>query len=201
MNLDHLVGIFGLLFAVAIAARYTIVSRQIGRPPIGMAGNSVDNFVHRVLAAVVALEAFNIIAFRLSYYAPHLAFYDWLGPFEALRTNAIQGAGLLIAFSGLAWSVAAQAQMGASWRIGNDDAAGAELVRHGLYKISRHPIYLGFMVVTFGLFLATPNAVTLVCAVVAFVGLSICARLEEDFQLKRHGDAYRAFQARTRRWL
>lgn len=201
MNLDRLVGIFGLLFAGAIIARYMIVSGRIRRSPVSIGGgDSAHDFVHRMLALIILMQAVNIALFRLQTYAPSLGLYAKLAPIDSLRTEAIQALGLALAYGGLVWSVAAQSQMGANWRIGND-RSGAELVKGGLYSISRHPIYVGFMAIAAGLFLATPNVLTLLCAVMTFVVLPITARLEEEFQASRHGDVYRAYCARTRRWL
>src|SRR5690349_2845433 len=47
--------------------------------------------------------------------------------------------GLLLNAIGLGIVVAAQAQMGRSWRIGIDDRP-TDLVEHGLYAMSRNPI-------------------------------------------------------------
>jgi protein-S-isoprenylcysteine O-methyltransferase Ste14 len=97
--------------------------------------------------------------------------------------------------------VVAQHQMGQDWRIGIDVKHKTSLVTRGLYTTSRHPIYLGFIVITIGLFFAVPNVVSLVCAVLLTVVLSIEARLEEQFLLSRHGDIYREYLAHTRRWI
>jgi protein-S-isoprenylcysteine O-methyltransferase Ste14 len=202
MILDRLVGIFGLLFALAIAARVYIVWRRIGQLPIMVHGaDTAHDFAHHMLALIIGLEAIEIIAFRLQAYFPRFAVYDFLMPFEAMRLLPIQGAGLMLAFAGLVWTVTAQVQMGASWRIGNDKTGNTELVSHGLYAVSRHPIYVGFVAIAIGLFLATPNLVTLLCAVMTPVILAIIARLEEEFQIARHGDFYRVYMSRTRRWL
>ncbi|MCH9765218.1 MAG: isoprenylcysteine carboxylmethyltransferase family protein, partial [Alphaproteobacteria bacterium] len=107
--------------------------------------------------------------------------------------------GLILAYGGLIWSVVAQAQMGKYWLAGID--ADNTLVQHGLYSISRHPIYIGFMAIALGLFLAVPNVLSLFCALLTFIMLSIEARLEEQFLIARDGEPYRAYLKRTRRWL
>lgn len=202
MILDRLVGIFGLVFAAAIAARVYIVHRQIGKSPIVIqGGDSAHDFAHRVLAVIIVLEALNILLFRLQWYFPERTLYPYLVPFEVLRSRLVEGLGLALACAGLCLSVTAQAQLGRNWRIGNDVIGDTVLVRHGLYARSRHPIYAGFMAIAFGLFLTTPNVLTLFCAIGTPVILSIIARLEEEFQTSRHGGVYREYLLRTRRWL
>lgn len=202
MILDRLVGIFGLLFVAAIAVRIYLVSKKINRSPVApVGGGTAHGYVHKILAVVVALHALNIVAFRLQEFMPNVPVYAAFIPLPVLQTPAVQAVGLVLAFLGLAWSVVAQTQMGRNWRIGNHELDETELIRHGLYTVSRHPIYVGFIAIAVGIFLATPNILSLVCAIFTFVVLSILARMEEEFQVSRHGEAYRDYISRTRRWI
>ena len=99
------------------------------------------------------------------------------------------------------WTAAAQAQMGASWRVGIDTARSTDLVEHGLFARSRNPIFLGMRVSLLGFFFLLPNAVTLLTLVLGDVLVQLQVRLEEDFLTKMQGDAYRAYRRRVRRWL
>ena len=65
----------------------------------------------------------------------------------------------------LLWMLIAQAQMGASWRVGIDSANRTELVSKGLFTISRNPIFLATRLALLGFFLVAPNAATLAVAV------------------------------------
>jgi protein-S-isoprenylcysteine O-methyltransferase Ste14 len=202
MILDRLVGIFGLIFVAAIAARIYLVSKKINRSPVApVGGGTAHDYVHKLLAVVIALQALNIVAFRLQEFMPDWPVYAAFIPLSALQTPAVQAVGLALAFLGLAWSVVAQTQMGRSWRIGNREQDDTDLIRHGLYTVSRHPIYVGFITIAVGIFLATPNVLSLLCAVLTLVVLSILARMEEEFQVSRHGAAYKEFMSRTRRWI
>ena len=200
--LDRAVGLFGLAFAAAIVLRVLLVWRQINKSPVVMIGSgSAHDRWHRVLTLIIALEALSIILFRLPAHFPAWNFYDCLVPIPALMTPAIEAAGLAIAIAGLIWAVTAQTQMGRNWRVGNDETGETALVRDGLYARSRNPIYAGFIAISTGLFLAMPNAVTLLAAILAPLVLSRIVRLEEDFQRARHGKAFDDYAAKVRRWL
>ncbi len=208
MDLDRLVGIFGLLFVIAIATRVYLVYRENGHLPVTLrTGDTAHDFVHKILAGIILMQAVNILIFRTQALSGSLTggspeiFYRFLVPIHALETSSVQGFGLLLAYLGLLWVVIAQFQMGKDWRVGNDPKHETSLVTRGLYGRLRHPIYSGFIVISIGLFFAVPNVVTLVCAVLTIFVLSIEARLEEDFQLTRHGDAYKAYLSKTRRWI
>jgi len=208
MDMDRAVGIFALLFAAAISVRVYLIYRKIGRLPVILnSGDVAHDYVHKVLAGIIVLEGINILMFRSQVLSSDLtnnsepAFYLFLGPIRSIETPTVQFFGLVFAYLGLLWTVVAQHQMGQDWRIGIDVKHETSLVTRGLYTTSRHPIYLGVIVISIGLFFAVPNVVSLVCAVLTTVVLSIEARLEEEFLLSRHGDTYREYLAHTRRWI
>jgi len=197
MDADDLLLLFGCLFLAAMLGRILSTYRRTGRfPIIWHEKDTASNFIVRLIVAIVAMEALSIIL-----YAIYDSYYPYLVPITYLEKSTIQSAGILLAYLSLGWSAIAQAQMGASWRVGIDTQQETALVAKGLYSFSRHPIYLGFISVTVGLFLAMPNAMSLVACVLAIVVLSIEARLEEEFLVSRYGDAYEAYLKQTRRWL
>jgi protein-S-isoprenylcysteine O-methyltransferase Ste14 len=199
MEVDEvLLVLFGCLFIAAILVRILIVRRKTGRLPIFLrTGDTAYGFILRMNAAIITLEAINIIA----YTGLDISYYIYFVPIQYLERPALQTAGIVVAYLSLAWSAVAQTQMDGAWRIGIDREDDAPLVARGLYSRSRHPIYLGFMSITIGLFLAMPNAMSLAACLLAVVVLSIEAHLEEEFLSSRLGDPYRDYLKRTRRWL
>jgi protein-S-isoprenylcysteine O-methyltransferase Ste14 len=63
-------------------------------------------------------------------------------PFAIAAPSWLAWAGVALGVAGIAVIALAQAQMGASWRIGID-AAPTALVTSGLFAFSRNPIYSG----------------------------------------------------------
>lgn len=127
--------------------------------------------------------------------------YAYLLPVFWLASPALTWAGVVLLAAGLVWIVVAQADMGRSWRIGVDFETRTDLVHHGLFAVSRNPIYLGMRVILLGQFLALPNALSFALLLLGEVLVQIQARLEEEHMLKLHGRSYRAYRARTRRWI
>ena len=76
-----------------------------------------------------------------------------------------------------------------------------EPVTKGVYRISRHPIYLSGFLLYVGIGIACASWVLLLCAVVWIVLWSIVVPTEERFLLKKYGDAYREYMNRTPRWI
>jgi protein-S-isoprenylcysteine O-methyltransferase Ste14 len=108
--------------------------------------------------------------------------------------------GLGLAVGGIILVAAAQRQMGASFRIGIDDAETA-LVKDGVFAVVRNPIFTGLLVLLAGMFLAVPCMWTLGLWVAAAVAVSRQVRLEERHLLALHADAYREYASRVGRFL
>jgi protein-S-isoprenylcysteine O-methyltransferase Ste14 len=125
----------------------------------------------------------------------------YFGPLPwAIHPN-IQALGAAFMVGSLMWVAVAQAQMDRSWRIGFDPSATPELITTGIFARSRNPIFLGMRVTLLGLFLFKPCAVTLALLVLSEALIPIQVRLEEGYLTSKLGDTYRAYQARTPRWL
>lgn len=91
--------------------------------------------------------------------------------------------------------------MGASWRVGIDSARRTELVTRGIFTRIRNPTYLGLHMVNMGFWLIWPTTLVAAYAVLFFVVMDIQVRAEEEHLGKLHGETYRAYVARTRRYL
>jgi protein-S-isoprenylcysteine O-methyltransferase Ste14 len=111
-----------------------------------------------------------------------------------------QAIGWLLFLGGLVISLVAQAQMGASWRVGIDDRP-TQLVTGGLFSLSRNPIFFGMFLTLFGVVLISPASWTLTGAVVAVVLVSLQVRLEERNLVRIHGRAYATYAARVGRFV
>ena len=122
-------------------------------------------------------------------------------PIEWFERTWIRLTGVALLLISLLWTILAQAQMGDSWRIGIDTEHRTELVRSGVFKISRNPIFVGMMVTLLGLFLTVPTVVTLITLLVGVILIGIQVRLEEEYLTMTHGDKYVEYRHSVRRWI
>jgi protein-S-isoprenylcysteine O-methyltransferase Ste14 len=81
-------------------------------------------------------------------------------------------------------------------------AAASGLVTGGVYRLSRNPMYLGFLLALAGLavYLANLAALPLLPAFVLYLN-RFQIEPEERLLLTRFGDDYAAYMDRVRRWL
>lgn len=75
------------------------------------------------------------------------------------------------------------------------------LVDHGVYGLSRHPMYLGIMLVYLGLAASTLSASSLAVWAVTFLIYDGFAAYEERDLEARLGDAYTVYRGRVKRWM
>jgi protein-S-isoprenylcysteine O-methyltransferase Ste14 len=108
--------------------------------------------------------------------------------------------GWTVVLLGVIIVLVAQAQMGASWRIGIDDRT-TELVTGGLFALARNPIFSGLLLSLGGFVAITPSPWTVMglLMVAALIGMQV--RLEEQHLLDSHGPSYAAYAARVGRFV
>jgi protein-S-isoprenylcysteine O-methyltransferase Ste14 len=75
------------------------------------------------------------------------------------------------------------------------------LVTRGPYRFVRHPFYDSAAVLAVATSLMMANWFVLVTGALVFVLLAVRSRTEEDMLLARFGDSYRAYRARTGRFV
>jgi len=75
------------------------------------------------------------------------------------------------------------------------------LVSDGLYKYMRHPQYTGIFLFTFGWIMHWPTVLTLLLWPILIAAYVWLARFEEKLALEEFGDSYRAYAAKTKRFI
>jgi protein-S-isoprenylcysteine O-methyltransferase Ste14 len=128
----------------------------------------------------------------------------WVGLLVSQESGAyhtLQTAGAVLIVAGIILSAAAQLNLGASWRIGIDAGSAPGIVTDGLYRISRHPIFLGFLLVFAGYAAMLPTPLSVGLLLGAYIGLRVQTSAEEDHMLRTYGDAYQAYAGRVGRFL
>ncbi len=76
------------------------------------------------------------------------------------------------------------------------------LISAGPFRISRNPIYLGFLLVSVGFALVFANVLALVGPLLFFSFInSFVIPFEEDMLGKTFGRSYRSYRAKIRRWV
>jgi protein-S-isoprenylcysteine O-methyltransferase Ste14 len=113
--------------------------------------------------------------------------------------SSIQILGLVltsVGYSVFIWSVAVRGRYAVSWQMPENQ----RLVTSGPYRYVRHPSYLGYFLMFFGLFFLWPNLFTLF-PLVAIHGYFRVTFEEERLLVRRFGDEYVEYQRKTGRFI
>jgi protein-S-isoprenylcysteine O-methyltransferase Ste14 len=94
------------------------------------------------------------------------------------------------------WSVVVRGRYAVSWAMPENQ----RLVTLGPYRYVRHPSYLGYFLMFFGLFFLWPNLFTLF-PLVAIPGYFRVTFEEERLLVRRFGDEYVEYQRKTGRFI
>ncbi len=186
-----------VFFLVAMAGRSYLFWKKTGINPYKL---GKTESAHDLIGAAFRLVSF-VVIIDAALYSLLPGAYRYTGPIEWLETAYIRVAGLVLLFVALVWVSVGQIQMGASWRIGIDNEVRTDLVSKGLFSISRNPIFLGMRVLLLGLFLVTPNALSLLAFGVGDALMQVQVRLEEEHMSKLHEEAFASYKAKVRRWI
>ena len=183
---------------IALFIRSYILYQKTGINPFQkMGGKDLKGFNERILilgATLVPLIAILFVFFEKT-------IYPFLVPIEYLEIEGLRQLGIVFMLLGSIFAIIAQFQMGDSWRIGINHQEKTEIVKTGFFKYSRNPIYLGLLISFFGFFLIAPNALSLCCLVLSYPSVEIKIRLEEQYLLEKHQQAFSNYMAQVNRWL
>lgn len=194
-----LILIFVLFFyTLVILFRSFLLYKQTGINPMKL---KHDDTAQGFNALVFSVIVYSVLGMTLLY-AVGGNYYDYLVPVPYLDDNiTLKIVGFSISLLAMIWIFIAQLQMRQSWRIGIDYSEKNELITHGLFSISRNPIFLGILISYIGFFLLMPNTLSFGVGFVSFVSISIQIRLEESYLSENNGREYLGYKAKVRRWL
>jgi len=198
MYLRYFLPVYLLVYILtAFVWRSYLVWKHTGINPVTFKGSdNAHDFVGRVFKLVFVLVVLVIFVYSFLPFA-----YLYTSPIQWLERTWLRSIGVLLLLLSLVWTAVAQSQMGEAWRIGIDTENRTPLVQKGVFLISRNPIFLGMMTTLLGFFLTIPTALTLLAFVLGVVSIGVQVRLEEEYLVQVHPEAYRDYRQRVRRWL
>ncbi len=188
---------FIIYFGVAFVLKSVVVAKRIGKNPLVL---PKDDSAYGLIGLYFKLTLIAMFVYVLAY-ALFPAWHESFLPITRLDRLGIKYIGLAVLFISLVWTVIAQKHMKNSWRIGIDTDTNTELVTSGLFAISRNPVFFGMILSLTGLFLVTPNALTILFLILGYVLIQIQIRLEEEFLGKEHGQEYSDYKQKVRRLI
>ena len=165
-----------------------IVLFRSGRP-----GQHLREALFVVLAVALLAEA------ALAAVAPRRL--PGLVPLAPATAAVLRATGTVMVLGATALMLAAQLDLGASWRVGIEEGARPGLVTGGLYRYSRNPIYVAMLTALLGFALLLPSWISLGLLIGAGLGIRRHVRDEEAYLARTYGEEYRRYAARVGRFV
>lgn len=185
-----------LTFALSFIWSSERVYRATGINPMRFGKEDTTyNYIGMVMKVLIAMLFIAVFQFSFNWN------YEYVMPVWYIESQALQVLGLVLLHISLAWIIYAQFEMGKSWRIGIDTENETKLVTNGIFSISRNPIFLGMISSILAIFLIIPNIITFSVLLLSYFIIQIQVRMEEEFLINQHGEVYKSYKQKVRRWL
>lgn len=169
-------------------------SERYGRSPIRLfhSSRTVQNIREIRVVGLGLVLAYQAFAAGFGFYIPlaGLLFAPW------------PKAGMAVFAAGMALVATAIADMGPSWQMGFDQTVPEHgLVKTGVFRLSRNPIYLGLVVLSIGWFLVLPTLLSLIIVVGLALGVRRQAIDEEEYLQRIYGLEFRGWAREVGRFV
>jgi len=183
--------LYAVYLVLAVGLRILIHHRRTGATGL-----------HGVSGRPGSVEWFGGVLFVLAFGLGIAAAVLGLHPVGALDSPGVRLAGVVLFAAGAAGTLAAQAAMRSSWRIGVDERDRTPLVTGGPFGLVRNPIYSAMLPAVLGIVLVAASPAALAAFAMLVVALELQTRLvEEPHLLRVHGREYAEYAARVGRFL
>jgi protein-S-isoprenylcysteine O-methyltransferase Ste14 len=148
--------------------------------------------IHRNIHPPIVALFYLAIAFLLGY----------LFPLPFTPTTLLRYGGLVLAFIGFLLGFAAFSEFGKENTTLDPHGTVSQIVTSGIYRFTRNPIYLGFLLMVIGLPLVGGShwGIAMAPFFIATMNRLVIGK-EEAYLEKKFGEAYTGYKSRVRRWL
>lgn len=126
---------------------------------------------------------------------------SWLRENFVPHTNFVGALGLSISFAGLVTACWARYLLGTNWSATVQQKADHALITSGPYRLVRHPIYTGLLLMFSGHALIVGDYRAIVAVVIVFVSLWFKLKKEEALMAQVFGSSYDQYRQSTKALL
>lgn len=135
----------------------------------------------------------------------HIAFsivLTWLIPLPVAVPPILRASGLLLIILGFLLGMGALIAFRSSRKIPHSHDSVVRLVKSGIYRFSRNPVYLGFLLMQIGLPLNAGSYWGIIFAPIMIILFNRLVIEEEEKHLShKFGNEYKSYSSKVRRWI
>ncbi|HSR16685.1 MAG TPA: isoprenylcysteine carboxylmethyltransferase family protein [Ignavibacteriaceae bacterium] len=122
-------------------------------------------------------------------------------PIPVLSNEYFIFIGMLLLFLNLIISFLALIQMRDSWRVGIKEDDKTDLIIGGIFKITRNPYFLSYIVLFLAYILLVANILVIISSLLAFISIHKMIMKEEEYLEALHGEKYLDYKNNVPRYF
>jgi protein-S-isoprenylcysteine O-methyltransferase Ste14 len=176
-----------LLFQGMFLAKNLMLGRKLG---LAIRGNNPE-----ATSAIRFFVIFIALAGYLAYSGS-----DW-GRLILLSANSALVAALLLLAANLLIGLLSLIDLGDSWRVGVLEEQQTKLVETGIYRFTRNPYFLSYLLMFAAYTVLLQNVILLLLSVAGAGMIHRMILREERYLASQHGPAYQQYRQRVPRYL
>lgn len=124
--------------------------------------------------------------------------HSWLRENFVEHTDLVGYTGLAISAIGAIIACISRYTLGKNWSLSVQRKENHQLIQSGIYKVIRHPIYTGLLLLFTGNALIVGNYRAIVAVLIVFVSLWLKLKKEEKWLMKTFGTKYTDYKNQTK---
>jgi protein-S-isoprenylcysteine O-methyltransferase Ste14 len=193
---EAVVLISALIYWGGVVINVYRVGRNVGRSPNLMKYRTLKEKMLS-LGWFIIIGGWLVQPLVIHYYR-HTTLFSY---FEPLFILPVAITGILLALAGYAGTLWCYALIGNSWRLGVNSKVKTVLVKQGIYRFVRHPIYSFQILILTGMTCLLPTLFSLIILIIHYACVFIMTNDEEGYLIDTHGAEYREYLLQTGRFI
>lgn len=124
--------------------------------------------------------------------------HSWLRENFIEHTNLVGITGLLLAIIGVIIACTSRSALGKNWSLSIQQKEDHQLIKGGIYKFVRHPIYTGILLLFIGNAIIVGDYRAIIAVLIVFGSLWLKLKKEEKLLTEIFGTKYIAYKKQTK---
>ncbi len=176
-----------LLFQAMFVTKNIVLRRKIKKP---IRGKNREATVSIIFFSIIIVIAFIISFFKLPF-----------GSVLLINDSMAVNIGLILLVLSLFMSGESLIHLGDSWRVGVLEDQKTELVTSGIYRFTRNPYFLSYLLMFAAYTVLLQNVILFGLSIAAIFFVHNMVLKEEKYLLAKHGDSFSEYKNKVPRYL
>jgi protein-S-isoprenylcysteine O-methyltransferase Ste14 len=129
-----------------------------------------------------------------------LLVFGLFGSYHKVDSQVLQGFGYILILITIVLALITFITFSSKGKPGKGIEETTVLIDRTIFRVIRHPLYLGFALWGIGQILVTQNITSMILGIVAIFCSWMASRKEDEFNIKKFGDSYREYMKKVPMW-